>query len=473
MKMLFKLGFNVLMSSVLFACNNNSSSVSNYHQTLPNSRPLISDTLRGESPHVPMGAVIYGRDDDRFQEPSILDTYDDELAFFEREIDYVGHDNAFRMQRIYSSPTDFDFSRADEFVEWAISKSFRIHAHVLVFKDTVPEWAVEYRDNNTWTQQQWRDWIESAIRTMVGRYKGKVASWDVVNEPLARFGVEIGSHEENFWTGVAGDDVFEMAFKWAEEADPDAKLVMNEFYLFPFDLPKVDSLIRFANDLREKGCRIDVIGFQGIILFPVLAGSYSLNYAKFKKIADEGYNIVISELAIAINTSWLGIWPRQTKAQHKVQRMAFNNFARAYIDAVPESQRWGLSVWGVQDVKSVPHFSDIFQNLRLLATEETNVDWGAILDDDLNKKPAYFGYLNALKGRREMWTEDAFADMDADLISAFETDGDSDAVRGEINREIVIFDSFIGTFGFFMRLAGLYNDEMDAIYHAIKEEVTF
>ena len=72
-----------------------------------------------------------------------------------------------------------------------------------------------------------------------------------------------------------------------------------------------------------------------------------------------------------------------------------------------------------------------------------------------------------------MWTEDAFADMDADLISAFEADGDLNAVREEINREIVIFDSFIGTFGFFMRLAGLYNDEMDTIYHAIKEEVAF
>ncbi len=473
MKTIFKLSFIVLMSSVLFSCENGSSPLSNSSQRLLKSRPLLPDTLRGQSPHVPMGAVVYGRDDERFQEPSILNTYDDELAFFEKEIDYVGHDNAFRMQHIYHSPTDFDFSHADEFVAWATAKNFRIHAHVLVFKDTVPGWAVEYRDNNTWNQQEWRDWLESAIKKMVGRYKGKVASWDVVNEPLARLGVEIGSHEENFWTGVAGDDIFEMAFKWAEEADRDAKLVMNEFFFFPFDLPKVDRLIQFANDLREKGCKIDVIGFQGIILFPVLAGSYSLNYGKFKKVADEGYNIVISELTIAINTSWLGIWPRQTKAQHKVQRMAYNNFANAYIDAVPAGQRWGLGVWGIRDVKSVPHFSDIFQSLRILATEETNVDWGAILDNDLNKKPAYFGYLNALKGEREIWTEDAFADMDAALISEFETDGDLDAVRREINREIAIFDSLIGIFGFFMRLADLYNDEMDATYHAIKEEVSF
>jgi hypothetical protein len=68
------------------------------------------------------------------------------------------------------------------------------------------------------------------------------------------------------------------------------------------------------------------------------------------------------------------------------------------MDAVPEEQRWGVVTWGVGDYSGFTRFGDIFQTLRAAGGGS---EWPLLWDDDLNKKPAYYGFSRALEGVRE------------------------------------------------------------------------
>ena len=94
------------------------------------------------------------------------------------------------------------------------------------------------------------------IHTVVGRYKGKIHGWDVVNEAID----EDGSLRKAPWLDGIGDDYVAKAFEFAREADPDAELYYNDYDL---EKPaKRAGVIRLVKDLQARGLRIDGIGNQ-------------------------------------------------------------------------------------------------------------------------------------------------------------------------------------------------------------------
>ena len=369
-------------------------------------------TLKNRS-MFPVGNVIYTEDDSRFT--AYQSSYNDVLDIIAREFDYVGHDELFRIRE--TNPTAFstNYTRLDAFVEDATSNDYRIHGHNLLFySDIGPEsWIAEYRESEAWSRDQWLEWFERYVKDKVGRYKGQVASWDVLNEPLARV-IADDPKARNVFIDVAGEDIYAKVFRWARETDPRAKLVLNEFFLGPGGNKKTDDLIALANQIGRSGGKVDVIGFEGIyILSPLIFTTYSYNYDRFKKAADAGYMVTLSELNVALN-----IYPAagrnqsQTRLLHSIQRKAFNNIIRAYIDAVPEKQRWGVVTWGVPDYQGFTRFGDIFKAFR---APGGGSEWPLLWDDSLEKKPAYYGFLNGLKGIEEPFIYNAVYE-EGDLI---------------------------------------------------------
>jgi endo-1,4-beta-xylanase len=323
------------------------------------------------------------------------------LNIVEAEFDYVGHDEIFRIRETHPTPFSNNYTRLDAFIEYANDLGYRVHGHNLLFySDVYPDsWIAEYRENGTWTQEQWLEWFEQYIKEKVGRYKGKVASWDVLNEPLARV-IADDPVARSVFVDLAGEDIYRKAFQWAREADPDAKLVLNEFFLGPGAHGKTDELIALADNISRNGTVVDVIGFEGIYFFsPLIFTSYTYNYERFKKAADAGYMVTLSELNVALNTyPAAGSNQEQTRLMHSVQRKAFNNIIKAYMDAVPEKQRWGVVTWGVPDYNGFTRFGGIFKTLR---TPGGGSEWPLLWNDALSKKPAYYGFMSALKGIEE------------------------------------------------------------------------
>ena len=356
--------------------------------------PTLSSTAT-----FPIGNAIFSQDDPRFIEYE--SNYSRVLNIVKAESDYVGHDELFRIRETHPTPYSTNYARLDAFVDFAEAEGYRIHGHNLLFyADIGPDsWIADYRKNGTWTQAQWLAWFEQYVKDKVGRYQGRVASWDVLNEPLYKVLLD-EPDDSNVFIDLAGSDIYAKAFQWAREADPQTKLVLNEFFLGPNGAVKTDDLIALADEIGRAGAKVDIIGFEGIYFFsPMVFTSYSYNYERFKKAADAGYMVTVSELNIGLNTfPAAGKFQSQTRLLHSIQRKAFNNIVRAYIDAVPAKQRWGMVTWGVADYSGFLRFGDIFQSIR---SPGSGSEWPLLWSDNFNKKPAYYGFINGLSGATE------------------------------------------------------------------------
>lgn len=325
---------------------------------------------------------------DETAEHGVLRTQFDSLT---SEVALKPHNVAARGPRL---PDDLDFREADALLAFAQEHGLRVHGHVLLFGMSVPTWALEYEAENVWTTAQWEDWLQTYIATVVGRYRGRIASWDVLNEGIETFGGDYRT-ESMFWWRVLGDDYIEKAFRWAEQADPDAKLFINESLM---DLlpGKLRLCLDLANDLRSRGVKVDGIGFQGHLLDGLFQAMYSSHKQAYKAASDEGYLVHISELDLAVNLFGL-FQGKQNAFQHRIQRQGYNSVARAYRDGVAPENQYGITLWNVSDPNSFLNIVKFWFDIRFLGGTEYPLLW----DADYNPKPAYYGFRNGLQGIAE------------------------------------------------------------------------
>ena len=319
-----------------------------------------------------------------------------ELEILRTEFNSITPEVALKMHCISITPDSIDFSAADVMMEFAEANGIRVHGHVLLFDLSIPEWAQEYEDNNVWTEEQWENWVKNYIHTVVGRYRGRIPAWDVLNEIANTLGSGL-KNAESFWYRVMGPDYMKKALLWAEEADPDALLFINDNAqeVFP---GKNNTVINKANELRAEGCRIDGIGYQGHIFITLFQGRYLNNWFAYKLAADNGYLVHLSELDLMTNI--FGLTNSQSDLQHRIQRKRYNEIARAYIDAVPEHLRYGITIWNIADKNGFANIVQLWEDLRIFGGDE---DYPLLFDNNYERKPAYYGFRNGLKGIEEGW----------------------------------------------------------------------
>ena len=99
--------------------------------------------------------------------------------------------------------------------------------HTLVWQNQTPEWVFKDRKGNLVNRDELLKRLRAHIQTVVGRYKGKIRGWDVVNEALN----EDGTLRQSLWLKIIGKDFIDKAFQFAHEADPNAELYYNDFSL--------------------------------------------------------------------------------------------------------------------------------------------------------------------------------------------------------------------------------------------------
>lgn len=319
-----------------------------------------------------------------------------EFEVLRTEFNSITPEVALKPHNIATGPNDIDFAAADTMMAFAQEHGMRVHGHALLFSMSIPPWAREYETNATWDPTQWSAWLENYIKTVVGRYKGRIASWDVLNEPALLFGGGLKT-DVMFWWRVMGDDYIEKAFLWAAEADPDAKLFINEnsMEIFP---SKLRDVLNLASDLRSRGFKVDGIGFQGHVLDGFMLGGYQRHKQAFQAASNEGYLVHMSELDVGVNV--LGIFQgQQWLLQHWIQRQSYNNIARAYLDGVDPENRWGITLWNISDPNSFLNIVKVWLDFRIFGGKEYPLLW----DSDYARKPAYFGFRNGLQGVLEWW----------------------------------------------------------------------
>jgi endo-1,4-beta-xylanase len=214
-----------------------------------------------------------------------------DIALVKEQFNQIAPENDLKWALIHprEGKDGYDFGPADAYVNFGLSNNMYIVGHTLVWHAQTPNWVFagtnpppEMPDatNATGTnalgggrsgrgfgrgfsgprasREELLERMRDHIHTVVGRYKGKIKVWDVVNEAVADGGTNILRNSP--WLQIIGPDFIAKAFEYAHEADPDAILRYNDFSLEnPVKRQKLITLIR---SLQEQHVPVMAIGSQ-------------------------------------------------------------------------------------------------------------------------------------------------------------------------------------------------------------------
>ena len=121
-------------------------------------------------------------------------------------------------------PGKYTFDLTDKYVAFGQKHHMFIVGHNLVWHSQVPDWVFHDDKGNLLNREALLARMKDHIDTVVGRYKGKIQSWDVVNEALN----EDGTLRQSQWYKIIGPDYIEKAFQFAHAADPQVQLFYND-----------------------------------------------------------------------------------------------------------------------------------------------------------------------------------------------------------------------------------------------------
>jgi GH35 family endo-1,4-beta-xylanase/enterochelin esterase-like enzyme len=185
---------------------------------------------------------------------------DEELELAAEHFAAITPENCMKPEQVHPAEDRWTFERSDALVDWAQKNGMTIHGHTLVWHAQTPDWFFKGRDPET-IKRRMKDHIE----TLAGRYKGKLQSWDVVNEAISDGGDSETAKTENLrnsnWLQTLGPEFLTLAFKFAREADPDAVLYYNDYNIESG--PKHASSMVLLKRLLAEGAPIDAVGIQG------------------------------------------------------------------------------------------------------------------------------------------------------------------------------------------------------------------
>lgn len=217
-----------------------------------------------------------------------------ELSLLERHFSCVTPENCMKMEVVQPAEGHFDFAQADAIVDFAEARGLKVCGHTLVWAkdDRTPAWV--FRDGDKPANRELvLARMRNHIKTVVSRYRGRIAAWDVVNEAL-----DDGSHHlrPSGWEKVSGIDFIEEAFRCAHECDPGAMLIYNDY---DTERPeKRRKLVHLIGDLQGRGVPIHAIGIQGH--WEVGRVPFEAIDEQFTTIRNTSLRAVISELDLSV-----------------------------------------------------------------------------------------------------------------------------------------------------------------------------
>lgn len=245
-------------------------------------------------------------------------------------------ENALKWQFIEPRDGVYDFHEADALVALATKQNMVVHGHTLVFSEANPQWVRALPTATAADKAAVKQKMVDHINTTVGHFKGKIATWDVVNEPMAdyeTFGDGNAQFRSNKWFSAMGKDYIATAFNAAHQADPVAKLFINDYGLEAND-ERWDAFVTLVSQLKAQGVPIDGVGFESHIYE---AGDV-INIGVLRQHIQQ-----LAKLGLVVRISEMDVYNDDGQA---VQTQQYSNVFAACI-AEPNCISW--TTWGVSD----------------------------------------------------------------------------------------------------------------------------
>lgn len=323
-----------------------------------------------------------------------------EAAIAKKQFNSISPENALKWESVHPLPGVYDFKQSDCYVDFGMKNHMFIIGHNLIWHNQTPEWVFlddkgNYVDRDTLLAR-----MREHIFTVVGRYKGKIGGWDVVNEALNGD----GSLRDSPWRKIIGDDFIAKAFEFAHEADPKAELYYNDFALE--DVQKREGAIGLMKKLQAQGVPITGIGLQG---------HYRIDKPSLKQVDDTisefeklGLKVMITELDVNVLPS-----PMRSLSAEITNRFELRPGLNPYTNGLPDSVQQRLAKRYADIFSIFLKHRDSISRVTFWGVTDGNSwlnDWPIrgrtayplLFDRDGKPKPAFNAVLQAAQDKPEV-----------------------------------------------------------------------
>ena len=244
-------------------------------------------------------------------------------AFIVRQFNMATPENCMKSGPIHPEWGRYNFAAADKLVEFGKKHNLKINGHTLIWHSQLPAFV---RDIHS--QDSIRMFFTDHIKTVAGRYKGKVFSWDVVNEALN----EDGTLRKTVFLQHLGEDYVTEAFRLAQQASPGTELYYNDYNN---EQPaKRAGCIALLKKVQAAGVRIDGVGIQG---------HWHVGKVPLQDIEESILQYAALGLKVMFTELDLEVLPRNFEGADVSERMVSNEQSNPYVNGLPDAVQQQLA----------------------------------------------------------------------------------------------------------------------------------
>ncbi|MDR8394132.1 endo-1,4-beta-xylanase [Aliifodinibius sp. S!AR15-10] len=301
-------------------------------------------------------------------------------------------ENLLKWERVHPQPDEYNFGPADSYAAFGEQHNMFIVGHTLVWHSQVSDWVFTDEDGDALNREALLQRMKDHISTVVGRYKGRIDGWDVLNEAV----LDNGEVRKSKWYELVGEDYVEKAFQYAHEADPDAELYYNDYNLSKPE--KREAVIKLVKRLQSKDIPIHGIGMQAHL--KIDTPSVEALEESIQAFSDLGLKVMITELDI-------DLLPREEQVDVEVPEDGEEMPAELnpYTESLPDSMQQKLRERYVALFELFSKHQDKIDRVTFWGLNDGQswlnnfpiggrTNYPLLFDREYNPKPAFYGVMD-------------------------------------------------------------------------------
>jgi endo-1,4-beta-xylanase len=291
----------------------------------------------------------------------------------------------------------YTFAAGDAVAQFGQENQMEFYGHMLLWQHLTRDWLFQDKAGQPLPREEALANLRGYIETVVGHFRGKVKSWDVVNEAISDAD---GEYLRDTPARLAiGDDFIIQAFKFAHATDPDVELYYNDYNI---ELPaKRAKTLRLLRELRAAGVRVDAVGIQGHWMLDRNSPAVSVITDAIQEFHDAGFKVMITELDVDVLPRTVsganmqsvehGPNPYPNELPDEVQQQLAIRYGEIFDAILKPGVVTMITFWGTHDGRSWLNYFPV----------KNRTNHALLFNRALQPKPAFHAVIESLERARD------------------------------------------------------------------------